>query len=48
MKLMYINGQFTKGNATKEIEGLDQSRGTKHMHGNFNMEDKGYCFPYGK
>ena len=48
MKLMYINGQFTKGNATNEIEGLDESHGTKYVHGNFNMEDKSYWYPYGR
>jgi len=48
MKLMYVNGEFTKGNATEEIEGLDQFRETKHVHWDFNMEDKDYWYPYGR
>ena len=40
MKLMYINGEFTKGACVLGIEGLDTFRETKHVHWDFNMEDK--------
>ena len=29
-------------------EGLDQFRETKHVHWDFNMEDKSYWYPYGR
>ena len=29
-------------------EGLEEFRETKHVHWDFNMEDKGYWFPYGR
>lgn len=29
-------------------EGLDEFRETKHVHWDFNMEDKSYWFPYGR
>ena len=29
-------------------EGLDEFRETKHVHWDFNMEDKSYWYPYGK
>jgi acyl-CoA reductase-like NAD-dependent aldehyde dehydrogenase len=29
-------------------EGLDEFRETKHVHWDFNMEDKSYWYPYGR
>ena len=29
-------------------QGLDEFRETKHVHWDFNMEDKAYWFPYGR
>ena len=29
-----------------DIEGLDEFRETKHVHWDFNLEDKSYWYPY--
>jgi acyl-CoA reductase-like NAD-dependent aldehyde dehydrogenase len=40
--------KYSGGARELGIEGLDEFRETKHVHWAFNMEDKGYWFPYGR
>jgi acyl-CoA reductase-like NAD-dependent aldehyde dehydrogenase len=40
--------KYSGGARELGIEGLDEFRETKHVHWDFNMEDKGYWFPYGR
>ena len=40
--------KYSGGARELGIEGLDEFRETKHVHWDFNMEDKEYWFPYGR
>ena len=40
--------KYSGGARELGIEGLDEFRETKHVHWDFNMEDKSYWYPYGK
>jgi acyl-CoA reductase-like NAD-dependent aldehyde dehydrogenase len=40
--------KYSGGARELGIEGLDEFRETKHVHWEFNFEDKGYWYPYGK
>jgi acyl-CoA reductase-like NAD-dependent aldehyde dehydrogenase len=40
--------KYSGGARELGIEGLDEFRETKHVHWDFNMEDKAYWYPYGK
>jgi len=40
--------KYSGGARELGIEGLDQFRETKHVHWDFNMEDKDYWYPYGR
>ena len=40
--------KYSGGARELGIEGLDEFRETKHVHWDFNMEDKLYWYPYGK
>ncbi|MGH9879071.1 MAG: aldehyde dehydrogenase family protein, partial [Nitrososphaerales archaeon] len=41
-------GGFKQSGLGRELgqEGLDEFRETKHVHWDFNMEDKSYWYPY--
>ncbi|HZM24635.1 MAG TPA: aldehyde dehydrogenase family protein [Anaerolineales bacterium] len=40
--------KYSGGARELGIEGLDEFRETKHVHWDFNMEDKSYWYPYGR
>lgn len=40
--------KYSGGARELGIEGLDEFRETKHVHWDFNLEDKDYWFPYGR
>ena len=40
--------KYSGGAREPGIEGLDEFRETKHVHWDFNLEDKSYWYPYGK
>ena len=40
--------KYSGGARELGIEGLDTFRETKHVHWDFNMEDKDYWYPYGR
>ncbi|HNQ95124.1 MAG TPA: hypothetical protein PKK96_07270 [Anaerolineales bacterium] len=40
--------KYSGGARELGIEGLDQFRETKHVHWDFNFEDKSYWYPYGR
>jgi betaine-aldehyde dehydrogenase len=40
--------KYSGGARELGIEGLDEFRETKHVHWDFNLEDKSYWYPYGR
>jgi betaine-aldehyde dehydrogenase len=40
--------KYSGGARELGVEGLDEFRETKHVHWDFNLEDKSYWFPYGR
>lgn len=43
-----VRFNLCSGARESSIEGLDEFGETKHVHRDFNLEDKSYWYPYGR